>query len=250
MTAEMHKEKYPRACQFILESSYVDDLIDSVKNMQCAEKLAKDTEEVLAKGGFFVKCWQSTGASDTLQGGELKESADGCVGVLGVSWNPADDTINFVVTLNFSKKKHGERTEPKLERESLPESLPSVLTKRLVLQQVMGIYDPMGLVSPFTLLAKIYLRETWQLKLDWDDALPPQLYKKWAHFFPKFVPTGGPQVPKVHETPECCRGSLAHHLVRWERSGIRLCRLCALDLFRWDSSHATYFVQIQDCPCG
>lgn len=183
MTAEMHKEKYPRACQFILESSYVDDLIDSVKNMQCAEKLAKDTEEVLAKGGFFVKCWQSTGTSDTLQGGELKESADGCVGVLGVSWNPADDTISFVVTLNFSKKKHGERTEPKLERESLPESLPSILTKRLVLQQVMGIYDPMGLVSPFTLLAKVYLRETWQLKLDWDDALPPQLYKKWVQFF-------------------------------------------------------------------
>ena len=183
MTAEMHKDIYPRACQFILESSYVDDLIDSVTSMQCAEELAKDTEEVLAKGGFHVKCWQSTGTSETLQGGELKESADGCVGVLGVSWNPVDDTITYVVNLNFSKKKRGERTEPNLKRDSLPDSLPSILTRRLVLQQVMGIYDPMGLVSPFTLLAKILLRETWQLGLDWDDPLPPHLYKQWVKFF-------------------------------------------------------------------
>ena len=185
MTAEMLKDKYPRACEFILESSYVDDLIDSVDTVECAEQLAKDTEAVLAKGGFEVKCWQSNGTSESLQGGELKEAADGCVGVLGVSWSPEEDLITFRVTLNFSKKRHGDRTGPNLERDSLPESLPSILTKRLVLQQVMMIYDPMGLVSPFTLLAKIYLRETWQLGLDWDDALPPQLYKKWADFFQK-----------------------------------------------------------------
>ena len=47
----------------------------------------------------------------------------------------------------------------------------------------MGIYDPLGLVSPFTLQAKIYLRETWQLKLDWDDPLPACLHKKWIKFF-------------------------------------------------------------------
>ena len=185
MTAEMYKETYPRASQFILESSYVDDLIDSVVDIKCAEKLAQDTEKVLAKGGFEVKCWQSIGKSNTLQGGELKESADGCIGVLGVNWNPNEDTITFRASLNFSKKKHGERTEPNLDRKSLPESLPRVLTKRLVLQQVMGIYDPIGLVSPFTFLAKIYLRETWQSGLDWDDVLPPQLYRKWVEFFKK-----------------------------------------------------------------
>ena len=108
---------------------------------------------------------------------------EGRIGVLGVSWSPEEDNISFQATLNFSVKKRGQRTGPNLKREEVPGLLPTTLTKRLVLQQVMGIYDPMGLVSPFTLLAKMYLRETWRLQLDWDDALPPHLYKKWSQFF-------------------------------------------------------------------
>ena len=58
-----------------------------------------------------------------------------------------------------------------------------VLTKRTVLEQVMKIYDPLGLVSPFTLLAKIYLREVWSRNLDWDAHLPADLTTKWVSFF-------------------------------------------------------------------
>ena len=47
----------------------------------------------------------------------------------------------------------------------------------------MKIYDPLGLVSPFTLLAKIYLREIWSRKLDWDTPLPSDLTSKWVSFF-------------------------------------------------------------------
>ena len=47
----------------------------------------------------------------------------------------------------------------------------------------MSMYDPMGLVAPFTLRAKILLREAWMLELDWDDPLPPKLHKKWVEFF-------------------------------------------------------------------
>ena len=65
----------------------------------------------------------------------------------------------------------------------LPEALPDVLTKRIVLQQVMKIYDPLGLVSPFTLVGKIYLRETWARNLGWDDQLPLDLRAKWVKFF-------------------------------------------------------------------
>ena len=47
----------------------------------------------------------------------------------------------------------------------------------------MKIYDPLGLISPFTLMAKIYLRETWSRNLGWDDALPAELCNKWSNFF-------------------------------------------------------------------
>ena len=47
----------------------------------------------------------------------------------------------------------------------------------------MKIYDPLGLICPFTLMAKVYLRETWSRKLEWDDQLPADLCKNWFNFF-------------------------------------------------------------------
>jgi hypothetical protein len=47
----------------------------------------------------------------------------------------------------------------------------------------MKIYDPLGLVCPFTLIGKIYLRETWSRNLGWDDQLPVDLRAKWLKFF-------------------------------------------------------------------
>ena len=102
--------------------------------------------------------------------------------VLGLGWNPVEDTVVFEVTLNFSKKKKGIHTGPNLAKADLPQDLPLVLTRRIVLSQVLMIFDPLGFVCPYTLLGKIYLRETWSLKLGWDDQLPTSLCSKWVHF--------------------------------------------------------------------
>ena len=174
MTADKYADTHPRAARFINESSYVDDLIDSVSTLEEMEILTRDTEYVLSEGGFQIKCWQSTCFSSERETVER---------VLGISWSPERDTIFVLPVLNFSKKRHYQHTEPNLKKEDVPEALPQILTKRLVLQQVMGIYDPLGLIAPFTLLAKILLRETWQMGLDWDDSLPPFLYKRWVKFF-------------------------------------------------------------------
>jgi hypothetical protein len=89
----------------------------------------------------------------------------------------------FQAVLNFSPKRKGERTGPNLKREDIPHGVPTVLTRRIVLEQVMLIFDPLGLLSPFVFTAKLYLRETWALKLGWDDPLPSDLYGKWVTFF-------------------------------------------------------------------
>ncbi|GFY10745.1 integrase catalytic domain-containing protein [Trichonephila clavipes] len=44
------------------------------------------------------------------------------------------------------------------------------------------IFDPLGILSPTTLLPKILLKEAWKLKLKWDDPLPENIWKifqKW-----------------------------------------------------------------------
>ena len=181
LTAESFSDLYPKAARFVQESSYVDDMADSVESDIKARELAQETELLLAKGNFSVKEWQFSGSGKSKT---VALKGDGnYIGVLGTQWNPVNDTISFQVTINFSKKKRGLRIQPNIKREEIDTNIPEVLTKRLVLQQVMSIYDPMGLASPFTLLGKIYLRETWLLGLDWDDPIPPSLHQKWVKFF-------------------------------------------------------------------
>ena len=201
-TAELYREDSPQAANLLKHSSYVDDLIDSRPSKPDALKIAKEAEDILAKGGFAVKCWQFSGETQPRVKEELLKmdlpeksvessdqelimlkGTDENLRVLGLGWNPKKDTITYEVTLNFSSKRRGVRTGPNLLESDLPSALPNVLTRRIILEQVMKIYDPLGLISPFTLVAKIYLRETWSRKLGWDDPLPAELCNKWSNFF-------------------------------------------------------------------
>ena len=95
----------------------------------------------------------------------LKGTGDILKVTSGVCWNPVQDTVVFEVTLNFNKNRRGIYTGPILEKDDVPQALPLVLTRRIVLGQVMMIYDLLGFACPFTLLGKMYLRETCSQKL-------------------------------------------------------------------------------------
>ena len=177
LTAERFKEVSPEAASLIVESAYVDDLVDSVAEEQKARSLAADAEKILEKGGFKLKEWFFGGV------GVDNKDESGVLQVLGVHWDPREDVIQFKPVLNFSRKRRGLRVGPPLTRDQLPDALPSTLTRRIVLEQVMGIYDPLGILAPFLLQAKILLRETWSEKLDWDDPLPSRMTENWKQFF-------------------------------------------------------------------
>ena len=102
-----------------------------------------------------------------------------------MGWDPESDALAYKVKLNFSTKRRKVHSEPNLSREQIPENIPSPLTKRQVLSQVNGVYDPMGLMSPFTVRAKILLRKLWgqEKKLGWDDPIHEHLRQEWETFF-------------------------------------------------------------------
>ena len=186
-TADMHKEKYPRVADLLKSATYVDDILDSVDNGESAMQLARDTNDVLNSAGFKIKHWILSGdngvrvsvddSPDTEDSGVYETK------VLGVVWKPSTDVIAFHPSLNFSAKKRGVYLEGDLEKHQVPDSIPMILTRRVVLEQVMKLYDPFGILSPFTLLAKILLRKTWTLNLGWDDALPDIMWDEWSRFF-------------------------------------------------------------------
>ena len=64
-----------------------------------------------------------------------------------------------------------------------------LLTKRQILAQINGIYDPLGLLSPFVIKGKILLRELWARhgKIGWDYPISAPMYSKWIQFFTEFA---------------------------------------------------------------
>ena len=79
--------------------------------------------------------------------------------VLGMCWKLTNDTLSV----------------PGLSLERLE----GVYTKRGVLQATASIYDPLGFFSPTTLQAKIFIKELWENKFEWDTELPTELLARW-----------------------------------------------------------------------
>ena len=50
-----------------------------------------------------------------------------------------------------------------------------VYSKRNFLKKIAALFDPIGLLSPFTDRAKMLLQDMWMVGLDWDEDLPESL---------------------------------------------------------------------------
>ena len=171
-TAEMGADKYPEAAQVIKENTYMDDIIESVPTKEKATKLAKDIEALLDEGNLKMKEWIFTHDRTDLLKTIPNDKSSTTEKVLGVVWNPVQDEFIYKMHLrNTSKKQPNEKTH---DNDSNP-------TKRIILSQVNSIYDPLRLAGPFTVRAKILMRELWGLenKLGWDDAIPERYKQHW-----------------------------------------------------------------------
>lgn len=57
------------------------------------------------------------------------------------------------------------------------------MTKRRFLFDINSIYDPLGLISPVLVKDKIFLQQSWCLKLGWDAQLSIDLQLRWTKFY-------------------------------------------------------------------
>ena len=102
--------------------------------------------------------------------------------VLGILWNSGNDELYFIAKLNFSSCiQNGRRLEPGLTIHDIPEKIP-----------LNGMYDPLGLLTPFAVKGKMIMRKLWILKIDWDDVLPTEIRNECIMFFREML-----QIPSM-----------------------------------------------------
>lgn len=150
---------------------YVDDLIAGTATLETATNFYIETQQILSSAGMKMRKWSSN--SELLQ---QRFDEDG-VGNLSCDTSTPRSGVTRVLGLKWNREKD----ELKYSLESTLELLTiNRDTKRFVLQASARIFDPLGLLSPVTITAKMLFQELWALGLDWDTPLPPSVSLRWS----------------------------------------------------------------------
>ncbi|XP_040173686.1 uncharacterized protein LOC120906238 [Anopheles arabiensis] len=156
----------PNAAAALKTNFYVDDFIGGADSIGNARQLRIELSQLLAKGGFELRKWTSN-QLEVLAGLNADQIGTQSsrqflphetVKALGVSWEPEHDVLSF---------------------ESAISSDVSIPTKRSILSNVARMFDPLGLISPIVIRAKMMMQELWLQKAGWDEYVPDTICKKW-----------------------------------------------------------------------
>ena len=73
------------------------------------------------------------------------------------------------------------------------------VTQMVVLSLVSAVYDPIGLVAPYTIQARLLLKDIWRLSCQrWDDDLPPDLVTKFLEWSKELPTLSDIAIPRAY----------------------------------------------------
>ena len=195
LDSQVSEEFKPHFIEVLKKSLYVDDLVTGEGDEAKALELCSKSKSLMQRGGFNLRKWKTNSkivqeaingmndhANPTTEPGSTKTiseedesyaktthgppiaagstSENAIVKVLGSIWNTDTDQFTFDLV-------------------DLPQHaslLPT--TKRSLFKISAKIFDPLGLLSPFTIQWKVLFQELCIKRTDWDDQLKGDHLKK------------------------------------------------------------------------
>ncbi|GFS67935.1 uncharacterized protein TNCV_1361861 [Trichonephila clavipes] len=144
-------EKFPETCEMLNNSLYVDDLVSGRENVEQAFKTSLESVDIFKGASMILRKWQTNSTElrdrwkeigmDIGQSVESKTQTLDPSKILGVAWNPDQDTFYFDTggIIKFVKKRTN--------------------TKRCLLQAAGRIFDPVGSAARFKPFVKNRIQE-------------------------------------------------------------------------------------------
>ena len=192
-TLRHHIEKYEKEdLEFVrklVESFYVDDL-ETGSHSECDTfHLYQKIKNRMAKGGFVLRKWKSNSQklvaviekaeNSARQASENSTYAQTTFGnsmrkgdkIPGVSWGRENDVFSFPL------------------EELVKISKVEKITKRVVLSVILSLFDPMGIISPAMVNAKILFQDICKLKIGWDTKISQELKTRWQKWISDRIQT-------------------------------------------------------------
>ena len=151
-------DTFPMAAETILKATYMDDSMDSISSEEQGIELHRQLSLLLTKAGMHARKWLSNSSKvlseiriqDRKFEVDLDREGLPSTKTLGVWWSADDDVFTF--------------------KENAPGDDMSY-TKRNFLRKIATLFDPIGLLAPYTVRAKLLLQEMWTAGLEWDEEL-------------------------------------------------------------------------------
>ena len=116
-------------------------------------------------------------------------------GTLGYQWESLVDNMAVRLKVNLSKSKKKIHRFPNFTMDDLDRLKTVKLTKRKLLMMTGSVYDPLSILSPFTVKLKISMGELTAVhpNLPWDSTIPDHFNLKWINYMEEII-----RCPKVH----------------------------------------------------
>ncbi|XP_049292694.1 uncharacterized protein LOC125768703 [Anopheles funestus] len=159
----------PKIADAIQRSFYVDNLSLGAATADELRALSSGVERALMNRGMPLRKWASNDPTVINEVPEDHLDATVQIGdrqaikMLGLAWCPTEDTFQLIIDDDFH----------------LPVSS---LTKRCLVARIAKLYDPVGILQPVIVTAKILMQDLWRDNLAWDECVPHHAVDKWNEF--------------------------------------------------------------------
>lgn len=178
--AESHRSELPLGSRTVERDFYMDDMLSGADSLDEVAVIRDETISLLRSGGFELSKWASNhpdlikdlsgldSSSVTIDKGKTSS-------VLGVKWNATRDTFCFLYE---------------------PPEISGTISKRVILSEVSRLFDPLGLLGPIIVSAKLVLQDLWRSGTSWDESVPPDIYFRWIELKAQLVAIYRLRVPR------------------------------------------------------
>jgi hypothetical protein len=169
---EFEKQYSTETLNALDHSFYVDDMLHSCATKEEAIETGKQVQHLLQRRGFNLTKFSSND-KEIIQAFEPKDRAKGLQNLdlqecempidraLGLTWDSNSDRLQIAA-----------------------KSKDAVFTKRGLLSYICTLYDPLGIICPYILIAKNLFQQLCKRKAGWDDLLDQKeakVFKNWLN---------------------------------------------------------------------
>ena len=189
--AQANQQIWPLACEVVHQDMMVDDFCVGHDSMDHLLEVRREMELLCGSMGMRVhkyaanhpallKDIRSEDIACTLEIGDPSDKLAPPppdlpnIKTLGMLWETAEDVYRF-------RWSHEPRTE---------------WTKRSICSVAGQFFDPMGLVTPVTILGKLIVQHLWRLDLEWDEVILDNIVTEWETYLQELPGVAEMKIPR------------------------------------------------------